>query len=121
MGQASNTASSGWLAPLDGLRGISILMVLTAHVYSRDWPELGGHHGVTVFFVLSGFLITRLLLQEQQRAGKINFKAFFIRRSFRLFPIYYVVLATYCILILGTGLRADGKGGFLAALPWYIL
>lgn len=113
--------SGGWLAQLDGLRGISILMVLTAHVYSPGWPRhVVGRFAVRVFFVLSGYLITRLLLREQRDTGGINLPAFYIRRTFRLFPAYYLVLGIYCILILGLGVHADGRQGFLSGLPYYL-
>ena len=111
---------SGWLAQLDGIRGISILMVLTQHVHAPGWARWQGRYGVRVFFVLSGFLITRLLLREEHEAGRISLSSFYIRRTFRLFPIYYIVLAVYCILILGFGVHADGREGFAGALPYYI-
>jgi peptidoglycan/LPS O-acetylase OafA/YrhL len=111
----------GWLAPLDGLRGISILMVITAHVYRPGWPGLGGALGVTIFFVLSGFLITRLLLREEKDRGTIDMGGFYIRRAFRLFPLYYAVLALYCVLLLGLHARPDLRASFLAALPFYVL
>jgi peptidoglycan/LPS O-acetylase OafA/YrhL len=118
----ARTESSGWLAQLDGLRGISILMVLTAHVYAPDWPRhLEGRYGVTVFFVLSGFLITRLLLREERDTGTINLPSFYVRRSFRLFPIYYLVLAIYCALILGAGMRQEGHQEFLRDLPYFLV
>ena len=112
--------SSGWLPQLDGLRGISILMVLTAHVPVPGWHELQGGYGVTVFFVLSGFLITGLLLREEQDTGGISLFSFYIRRAFRLFPLYYLVLAVYCVLIFVLGLHPDGRAGFTDALPWYV-
>ena len=112
--------SSGWLPQLDGLRGISILMVLTAHVYAPGWPHLQGRLGVTVFFVLSGFLITRLLAREESEQGMISLAPFYVRRAFRLFPLYYLVLAVYCFLILGMGMHSDARSSFLGALPWYL-
>jgi peptidoglycan/LPS O-acetylase OafA/YrhL len=111
---------SGWLPQLDGLRGVSILMVLAAHVYTPGWPHLEGRYGVTVFFVLSGFLITRLLLREEQETGAINLLSFYVRRTFRLFPIYYLVLAVYCLLIFGLGLHSDGRQEFARNLPFYL-
>ncbi|MDP9148716.1 MAG: acyltransferase [Myxococcota bacterium] len=112
-------AASDWLAALDGLRGVSILLVLTAHVYTAGWPRLGGGFGVTVFFVLSGFLITRLLLREKRATGSVDLRAFYVRRAFRLFPIYYLVLALYCLLLLALRIREDLRAAFLGALPWY--
>jgi peptidoglycan/LPS O-acetylase OafA/YrhL len=113
--------SSGWLAQLDGLRGISILMVLTAHVFAPAWKNMRGDYGVTVFFVLSGFLITRLLLQEERDTGEISLPAFYVRRAFRLFPVYYLILAVYCVLILGMGIYPEARQKFAYALPWYLI
>jgi peptidoglycan/LPS O-acetylase OafA/YrhL len=84
---------------LDGLRGISILMVLLLHFGFRFLP--GGFLGVDIFFVLSGFLITSLLVSEQNRFGKISLKAFYIRRALRLTPalILYILVLAVCALI----------------------
>jgi len=74
---------------LDGLRTVAVSMVVVDH-----WglPGLGGL-GVSIFFVLSGFLITTLLLTEWDHTGDISLKAFYARRSLRIFPAYYVFLA----------------------------
>jgi len=96
-------------------------MVLTAHVYAPGWEELQGGYGVTVFFVLSGFLITQLLLREEHDTGGISLLSFYVRRGFRLFPIYYLVVAVYCVLIFVLRLRPDGRAGFADALPWYLI
>lgn len=69
---------------LDGLRGIAILLVITSHLDHRY--AAAGPVGVTVFFVLSGFLITSLLLEEYQKTGDLRFRAFYARRARRLFP-----------------------------------
>jgi peptidoglycan/LPS O-acetylase OafA/YrhL len=114
------TDPGGWLAPIDGLRGVSILMVITAHVYRPGWERIEGRMGVTIFFVLSGFLITRLLLREERDRGAIDLRAFYIRRAFRLFPLYYFVLAVYCVLLLGLRSRPDLHRGFVGALPFYL-
>jgi peptidoglycan/LPS O-acetylase OafA/YrhL len=116
-----SVAAADWLAPLDGLRGISILLVITAHVYRPGWPGLGGALGVTIFFVLSGFLITRLLLHEEAQRGMVDMWSFYIRRAFRLFPLYYTVLGLYCVLLLGLHARPELRSSFLGALPFYIL
>src|SRR6185369_9589662 len=66
----------GYLPALDGLRGVSILMVMGFH---GNLPfAAGGHIGVDLFFVVSGFLITSLLVQEWQRTGAISFKKFYV-------------------------------------------
>jgi peptidoglycan/LPS O-acetylase OafA/YrhL len=81
----------GHLPALDGLRGVAILSVLAIHVYPRLLE--GGHFGVDIFFSLSGFLITALLLQEWGRTGRINLKAFYLRRALRLLPALVSMLA----------------------------
>jgi peptidoglycan/LPS O-acetylase OafA/YrhL len=63
-----------------------------------EWAQ-HGHHGVTLFFAISGLLITTLLLREHDRHGAIDLRAFYIRRSLRIFPLYYAVLLTYVVLV----------------------
>ena len=89
---AETSFKLGHRPELDGLRGISILLVLLLHFGVKLLP--GGFLGVDIFFVLSGFLITSLLVQEQHRSGKISLRAFYIRRALRLAPalIFYLVI-----------------------------
>ena len=85
---------------LDGLRAISILIVFMAH--ARLSPYLPGGFGVTIFFFLSGFLITTLFYREAERYGQIDLKAFYLRRALRLSPPLLVTLAiTYTLVSLG--------------------
>jgi peptidoglycan/LPS O-acetylase OafA/YrhL len=94
---------------LDGMRAISILLVIVAHTsqhYAR-WIRipvgsylLFAHTGVSVFFVISGFLITSLLLKELDATGTIGIKRFYLRRAFRIFPPFYFYLATIFVLAL---------------------
>jgi peptidoglycan/LPS O-acetylase OafA/YrhL len=91
----------GYRPELDGVRGISILLVLGLHFKPSITP--GGYFGVDIFFVLSGFLITSLLLQEWARQDSIRLKDFYIRRALRLGPalaFYLVSLAAYAFLFL---------------------
>jgi peptidoglycan/LPS O-acetylase OafA/YrhL len=92
---------------LDGFRAISIILVLIAHGrYSRGYPfqnsngslQQVGLLGVSVFFVISGFLITYLLLTEDLNNGYINIKFFYIRRILRIVPVYalYIILVIFC-------------------------
>ena len=75
------------LGGLDGLRALAVSLV----VFSHYGPSLvPGAYGVVLFFVLSGFLITRLLLREQRLSGGISLKRFYARRSLRIFPAFYV-------------------------------
>lgn len=107
---------------LDGIRAISALLVVSVHLgdnnFYRRWDWLGGGLGVSVFFVLSGFLITTLALREEQDRGRLSLRAFFVRRSFRIFPLYYYVLAVTALLAfsLGGKYAADMR----AALPYYV-
>jgi len=86
---------------LDGLRAISIALVLVAHLAgTRHFPLSAtaehfwalGEFGVRVFFVISGFLITGLLMQELARDGRVHLGRFYLRRTLRIFPPYYTLL-----------------------------
>jgi peptidoglycan/LPS O-acetylase OafA/YrhL len=108
---------------LDGIRAISILLVITVHLYYKNfsWDWLTGESGVTVFFVLSGYLITMLALREEELSGSLNLKAFYIRRSFRIFPLYFLILGVYCLLIFGLGSGGEyDRSRLSAALPYYL-
>jgi peptidoglycan/LPS O-acetylase OafA/YrhL len=86
---------------LDGLRALSILLVIACHCslkFHTDAFRDFGSIGVSVFFVISGFLITTLLFNEFQYAGNINLRAFYIRRIFRILPAFYVFLASMALL-----------------------
>src|ERR1700734_4199297 len=88
---------------LDGLRAVAITMVVLCHAGElRDSPL---HHlknlgtlGVRVFFVISGMLITRLLVQEWQQNGKISLKQFYLRRTLRIFPAMWFYVAVMAAL-----------------------
>jgi peptidoglycan/LPS O-acetylase OafA/YrhL len=94
----------GRIPGLDGLRAISILIVLCAH--SMGTPhmpaipntEVFGDLGVRTFFVISGFLITTLLRAEYEKTGRISLRDFYIRRVYRIFPAFYVYLAVILVL-----------------------
>ena len=75
-----------YFRPLDGVRAISILLVLTWHVNSSLWAWLSGWEGPSIFFVISGFLITTLCLREESRDGSVSLTAFYIRRACRILP-----------------------------------
>lgn len=87
---------------LDGLRAISILAVIWHHTVPTSLVgtmAIFGAHGVTLFFAISGFLITTLLLRENDRTGTIDFQAFYIRRTFRILPLYFGVLLIYILTV----------------------
>jgi len=87
---------------LDGLRGVAVLLVMVHHFVLYGLPEsqsfayraaMGGWIGVDLFFVLSGFLITGILLDSKGRGG--YFRVFYARRTLRIFPLYYLSLAVF--------------------------
>jgi peptidoglycan/LPS O-acetylase OafA/YrhL len=107
---------------LDGVRAVAITLVFTVHVgYERFWRPFWGGNGVTLFFVLSGFLITTLALREEERNGRLSLKSFYIRRVFRIYPMYLGVLAFYCLVIYGAHFEPDRRGEFSNQLPYYLL
>lgn len=80
-----------WIAPLDGIRALAFLAVYLVHVYVPHMP--GGGLGVAVFFTLSGFLITGILLDERQEEGRVRLGRFYLRRTLRLAPALLLVVA----------------------------
>lgn len=113
-------ASTRHFPALDGLRAASVLLVVTAHLHSDAWRELFGQQGVTAFFVLSGFIITTLLVREEAATGRVSLRGFYVRRAFRVVPLYALVLAVYVVAVLGLGVEADKRAGLLHALPYYL-
>jgi peptidoglycan/LPS O-acetylase OafA/YrhL len=92
--QGGHMASSrlGYRPELDGIRGIAILLVVLLHL--QNWPP-GGFVGVDVFFTLSGFLITTLLLEEWNSRGTFSLRQFYTRRALRLLPAVTALLLAY--------------------------
>lgn len=88
---AESVPTMGIQPGLDGLRAVSVAIVVAYHA-GLGWMH-GGFFGVEVFFVVSGFLITTLLLEEQHRSGRISLRSFWLRRARRLLPALFVVLA----------------------------
>lgn len=116
---------------LDGLRGVSITLVLLSH-WAWSYTDGGGaatalrdnlghlaRIGVSVFFVISGFLITRLMLAEKEQTGQINLRDFYIRRALRILPPAYAYLAFLSVLtavgVLEIPWRDLGTAGLFSA------
>jgi peptidoglycan/LPS O-acetylase OafA/YrhL len=106
---------------LEGLRAVAALMVVLHHTRSHWlWGWLEGWNGVTLFFVLSGFLITTLALREEETAGRLRWRAFFVRRVFRIVPVYVVSFFLYAFLMFFAGVGAAHRDSFVRAVPWYL-
>jgi peptidoglycan/LPS O-acetylase OafA/YrhL len=106
---------------LDGLRGISILAVVWHHTGGHLGGILAqGHLGVALFFAISGLLITTLLLREQARSGTISLPRFYLRRTLRIFPLYYAVIALYVLVVAALERGTPAGVGFFANLPAYL-
>ncbi|MFY9480414.1 MAG: acyltransferase family protein [Ilumatobacteraceae bacterium] len=112
-----------YLPGLDGLRAIAVLAVIVYHA-NKSWLP-GGFLGVEVFFVISGYLITLLLINESQQQGRISFKRFWIRRARRLLPAMWTLLlgvTMYASLFereeLGK-LRGDVIAAFVYVFNWF--
>ena len=86
----------GYQPALDGLRGVAVALVLFFHG-GFAWMA-GGYVGVSVFFTLSGFLITSLLILEHQRTGSVSWSGFVVRRAKRLLPASLLCLVAISLL-----------------------
>ncbi|MGH8148091.1 MAG: acyltransferase family protein [Rhodanobacteraceae bacterium] len=126
------SASTGGRIPsLDGIRAISILMVLYGHASStRDFPvsivgKYGSwfgdvaHLGVLVFFVISGFLITSLMMRERETTGTISLKRFYLRRVLRIFPAFYAFILVLAIAVWLGAIHLTGRD-FAFALTYTV-
>ncbi|HWG72573.1 MAG TPA: acyltransferase [Acidimicrobiales bacterium] len=119
-------ARGGRLLALDGLRAFAVVTVMLFHLYAqpaiswKPWKPSGGFLTLDIFYVLSGFLITSLLLAESDRCGSVNLRSFYARRALRLFPALAILL-----LAAGVGAAVWSSQPWskptLLGLPWVIL
>jgi peptidoglycan/LPS O-acetylase OafA/YrhL len=94
-----NSAAPRTIPSLNGVRAMSFLIVFVAHA-GLDWI-VPGRFGVDIFFLLSGYLITTLLIRERAKTGSISLRLFYIRRALRIFPPMYVIFGgTFLFLYL---------------------
>lgn len=124
------TYTNRYIPGFDGLRAVSVLLVVMNHAGIQDllpdgdfwqvhfWRLICGETGVMVFFVLSGFLITRLLLTEKAEKGKIDVLKFFGRRFLRLMPALFMFLLVITVLHQ-TGIVNVNSRAFLAAMFYF--
>jgi peptidoglycan/LPS O-acetylase OafA/YrhL len=120
--QSASLRSGRHIPALDGLRGLSVVAVVVYHLGVTVHGKrvlAGGYVGVDVFFVLSGFLISSLLLSELDAHGRVSLPSFYTRRALRLFPALAVVIVFAVIACLT--FASSTKGSTLAGLPWVIL
>jgi peptidoglycan/LPS O-acetylase OafA/YrhL len=109
-------AKFGYNPGLDGLRALSVLGVIAGHGL---YPVPGGYHGVTVFFVISGYLITSLLMAEYDKHGTIRFGHFYWRRFARLGPVLILVAVVTAAWLLITRVPiAQWWGGLLGSVTY---
>ncbi len=109
----TSTHSGLYIPSLDGLRSIAILLVFLSHaMMAAGVPRVvPGHFGVTLFFFLSGYLITTLMRQEVEHTGTLNIRLFYVRRALRIFPTFYLVLGVAAVYGLLTGVSE----------PWFLV
>ena len=120
------TTSFVHVPSLDGLRGVAVASVVVYHLWPAVLP--GGFIGVDVFFVLSGFLLTSLLVREVDATGKIRLGRFFVRRTRRLLPAMLLMLTTLAIYAAAWAntvelerLRRHGLAALLYAANWLFI
>lgn len=104
---------------LDGVRAVAVISVLLYHLFIAHFFT-AGYLGVDIFFVLSGFLITTLLLREHDRDGKVSLGLFYARRALRLFPALAAVMVFAAILAV-VSLAEPLAHQTLTGLPWIAL
>jgi peptidoglycan/LPS O-acetylase OafA/YrhL len=109
-----------YVPALDALRAISVFLVCTVHVHLGNFRWLAGSQGVTIFFILSGYLITFLSLREERERHNLNLAAFYVRRTFRIFPVYYLTVAVYVFLILVIKIKPDKIDSLKDELPYLL-
>ncbi len=108
---------------LDGIRGLAIGLVLISHsvIYDefshvRSIGLSAGYAGVSIFFVLSGYLITTLILREEDRTGSISLGLFYLRRALRLFPALWLYLVVVGVIWIAGGLPHHPWHSFVSSL-----
>lgn len=112
-----------YLSGLDGLRALAVVAVMLYHA-DHSWLP-GGYLGVEVFFVISGYLITLLLIGEHERTGRVDLRGFWTRRLRRLLPALFVMLAAVVVYVTAfypaarADTRGDVAGGLLYVSNWY--
>lgn len=105
----------------DGMRGIGFLMVITAHIPSVPlFGYLQGWTAVWMFFAISGYLVTMLMLREEKSRGRVALRPFLIKRFFRIVPSYWMAILIYWLACFAIPSFAEDYQSFTARLPYYL-
>ena len=122
MSSVAEHSGHEYIAPLDGMRAVAILLVVVAHFGFGN--VIPGGFGVTIFFFISGFLISRLLIAEYAQNGEINIRYFYIRRLLRLGPALVIMLFMIAIANVLMGLPVPGHellAGLTYTMNYYLI
>jgi len=104
---------------LDGVRAVCILFTVANHMPGAP-PFINGSVGVDIFFALSGFLITTLLIAEKNETGSVKLNSFYVRRIFRIMPLYFLTIFLYILAACANSMllhRSDELMDVLKAFP----
>jgi len=121
--------SNRFFGSLDGLRALSILGVVWFHAWwgTPYYPMLlrlpvlrQGSYGVEIFFAISGFLITTLLLREEDRFGTISLRDFYMRRALRIWPLYYATIIIYIFAVHFFERGTNSEATYFHYLPYFL-
>lgn len=111
--------ASSWFPGLTGLRALAALAVVFFHYGGPVVDRLQGWIAVQLFFVLSGFLITTLALREEDRTGRVSLRGFYVRRVFRIMPVYFLLLGLTALAVTLAGAYRISRLG--DAMPFYLV
>ena len=105
----------------DGMRAIGFLLVVTAHIPSVPlFPFLQGWAAVWLFFAISGYLVTMLLMREEKSRGRVAFGPFMVKRFFRIVPAYWMAILIYWLACFALPPFAEDYDWFMVRLPYYL-
>ena len=105
----------------DGMRGIGFLLVITAHIPSVPlFGYLQGWTAVWLFFAISGYLVTMLMMREEKSRGRVAFGPFLVKRFFRIVPAYWMAILIYGLACFALPPLADDYEAFIARLPYFL-
>jgi peptidoglycan/LPS O-acetylase OafA/YrhL len=125
-GRSSELLYQDYLASIhrpafDGMRGIGFLLVITAHIPSVPlFGYLQGWTAVWLFFAISGYLVTMLMMREENSRGRVAFGPFLVKRFFRIVPAYWMAILIYGLACFALPPFAEDYDAFMARLPYFL-